>query len=119
MAEILRARLSPGSIDEAGLRDSIRAMAMLLYSIHIEPIPQGGFYVIVPVIPECRTTAKSFDLCLSKIRHLIEKHLSSLAKAGRLIPTEQQKVRPLCLPVQVKLPQGAKTILASKLFLPS
>jgi antitoxin HicB len=91
-------------------------MSKLVYSVHIEAMPRGGFYISVPALPECRTTAKTFDSALKKAKTQIEKHLKALAKARKPIPTEPQKVRPLCLPVTVSLPQKAKTVLASQLF---
>ena len=105
------------SIDPDFSHGNIGRMAKLIYSVHIEPMPKGGFYVTVPAIPECRTTAKSFDASITKVTRVIEKHVAAMAKAGKRIPTEDQKMRPLCLPIRVTLPKGAKTILASKLML--
>jgi predicted RNase H-like HicB family nuclease len=95
---------------------NMRGMSKLVYSVHIEPLPKTGFYITVPALPQCRTTAKSFDSALKKARIQIEKHLKALVKARKPIPMESQKVRPLCLPIRVNLPPGARTILSSELM---
>jgi antitoxin HicB len=91
------------------------AMSKLVYSVHIEPMPKGGFYITVPALPKCRTTAKTFNTAVKKSKTEIEKHLKSLAKSRRPIPTESQHVRPLCLPIRVDLPRKARPVLASDL----
>ena len=90
-------------------------MSKVVYSVHIEP-SKAGFYVTVPGLPECRTTARTFDLALNKAKTHIQKFLKSLTKARKQIPIESQKVPPLCLPIEVTLPKGARTILASDLL---
>ncbi len=90
-------------------------MSRLVYSVHIEPTPKGCFYITVPALPECWTTAKTFDSALNKAKVHIETHLKALARAGRPIPKHAQNVPPLCLPIRVNLPKGAKTVLASEL----
>src|SRR5579862_1434095 len=90
----------PVSIDRDFPHGSIGRMAKIIYLVHVEPMPDGGFYAIVPSIPECRTIARSFDAAIAKITRAIETHLRGLAKAGKPIPTEEQKVRPLCLPIR-------------------
>jgi predicted RNase H-like HicB family nuclease len=92
------------------------SMSRLVYSVHIEPLPKGGFYITVPALPECWTTAPSFDSALRKAKNHIEKHLKMLVRADKPIPTEPQTVRPLCLPIRVNMPGGAKTVLASQLM---
>ena len=64
------------------------AMSKLVYSVHIEPIPKRGFYITVPALPECRTTAKSFDAAPDKAKKCIEKYLKALVKAGKPVPME-------------------------------
>lgn len=90
-------------------------MSRLVYSVHIEPLTRAGFFITVPALPECQTTAKSFDAALKKAKTQIEKHLKALVKAGKPIPMESQKVRLLCLPIRVNLPKRARAILASEL----
>lgn len=107
-------RLAP-SLDATWLMSNMRHMSKRVFSVHIEPIPQGGFYVTVPAFSKCRMTAKTLESALRKAKAQIEKHLITLAKARQPIPTESQAVRPLCLPIRVNLPRGARTILASKL----
>ena len=91
------------------------AMSKLVYSVHIEPLPKGGFYITVPALPECRTRAKTFNAALAKAKREIEKRLKTFAKARKAIPTESQRVRPLCLPIRVNLPKKAKAVLASQI----
>ena len=91
-------------------------MSLLYYFVHIEPVPQKGFYVSVPALPICRIWARTFDAALKQAKNQIEKHLKALVKTGKAIPIESQKVRPLCLPIHVNLPKGAKTILSSALL---
>ena len=93
----------------------MRGMSKVVYSVHIEPMPKGGFYISVPALPECRTTAPSFNAALKKSKTQIEKHVKALVRAGKSVPTESQNVRPLCLPIQVNLPKKARGVLASQL----
>jgi predicted RNase H-like HicB family nuclease len=93
----------------------MRGMSKLVYSVYIEPLPKGGFYITIPAFPECRSRAKTFDSALKKARLEIENHLKMLAKARKPIPTESQNVRPLCLPIRVELPRKARTVLTSQL----
>ena len=90
-------------------------MSKVVYSGHIEPMPKGGFYITVPVPPDCRWTARSFDLALNKAKKQIETHLRFQLRARKRIPIECQKVRPVCVPINVNLPKGAETVLASVL----
>lgn len=89
-------------------------MSKAVYSVHIEPMPKGGFFITVPVLPECKTTAPSFNAALKKSKTQIEKHVKALVKAGKPVPTESQNVRPLCLPIRVNLPKKARAVLASQ-----
>ena len=91
-------------------------MSKLVYSVHVESMPKGGFYITVPALPACRTTARTFDSALSKAKSLIENHLKVLARRHETIQTECQGIPPLCLPIRVNLPKGAKTTLASELW---
>lgn len=91
-------------------------MSKLVFSVHIEPMRGGGFLATIPAIPECQTTAKTFDSSIAKITRLLKAHLRNLAKAGKPIVIEQQKFRPLCLPIRVNLTRGAQTVLASRLM---
>ena len=90
-------------------------MSKLVYSVHIEPLPKGGFYISVPALPECRTTATTFNMAIKNAKTRIERRVKALARAGKPIPMESQTVRPLCLPIRVNLPKQARTVLASEL----
>lgn len=94
-------------------RGSIRGMSKVVYSVHVEPMQNGGFYISVPALLDCRSTAKTFDSALKKAKTLIEKHLKVLAHRRKPIPVERQDVPPVCLPIKVNLPKGAATVPAS------
>lgn len=96
-------------------RASMRGMSKLVYSVHIEPLPKGGFYITVPALPECRTTATTFNVAIKTAKTQIEKCVKALARAGKPIPMESQTVRPLCLPIRASLPKKARVVLASQL----
>lgn len=93
------------------------AMSKVVYFVHVEALENGGFYVSAPALAGCVAKAKTFDAALKAAKIGIQKHIRTLAKAHKPIPTEPQRVRPLCVPVKVDLPKGAKVILASQLAL--
>ena len=60
-------------------------MSKLVYSLHIELLPKGGFYINVPALPECRTTAKTFDSALNTPPTNPSPAPGTLTKLGRQV----------------------------------
>ena len=78
-------------------------MPRTTYSVHFEPLENGRIHITVPLLPGCEATFSNFEKALDQAPARIETFLKRLAKAGKPIPTET--LRPLCIPVKVKMPR--------------
>jgi predicted RNase H-like HicB family nuclease len=81
-------------------------MRKYVYRIHLDPEPEGGFTVTVPVLPGCVTWGENYEHALAMAQEAIEGYLEVLVEEGKPIPHE-----PLATPVdtviQVVLPAVA------------
>lgn len=60
------------------------------YAILLEPDPEGGFTVTVPVLPGCVTQGESVEDCLAHAREAVSVYIEDLLAAGDPVPTESQ-----------------------------
>ena len=56
------------------------------YTTLFEPIPEGGFNVLVPAIPEICTYGETLDDAREMAREATRCYLESALKTGELIP---------------------------------
>jgi predicted RNase H-like HicB family nuclease len=76
---------------------------LLVYNVHLEPEPEGGFTVTVPTLPGCVTWGRDYRHALEMAEDAIQCVLASMAKAGEAIPEEQQPLPDVS--VRVALPE--------------
>jgi antitoxin HicB len=62
------------------------------YTVLFEPLLEGGFQVIVPVLPEIVTYGRTLDEAREMARDAIRCVLESNLKAGEPIPEDRQPV---------------------------
>ncbi|MGI8553455.1 MAG: type II toxin-antitoxin system HicB family antitoxin [Dehalococcoidia bacterium] len=74
---------------------------MQRYSVVLFPEPEeGGFSVIVPVLPGCVTQGDTVEQALGRAQEAITGHIEALAITGQEIPEET--VTPLFATVEVQ-----------------
>jgi predicted RNase H-like HicB family nuclease len=82
-------------------------MEHLTYSVHIEPMEEGGYSVEVPALPGCVTWGHTYEEAVAMGKDAIEGFLASLQKHGEPIPVEKQPHQPRILGIQVNMPATA------------
>src|SRR5688572_28970169 len=88
-------------------RDRIEGMETLTYSVHIEPMEEGGYSVEVPALPGCVTWGSTYEEAIAMAKDAILAFLTSLMKHNEAIPSERQPHQPQTLGIQVSLPATA------------
>jgi len=63
---------------------------MLTYKIHLNPEPEGGFTVSVPVLPGCITYGEDVDEAIAMAKEAIELYIEELRERGEAIPDDSQ-----------------------------
>ncbi len=58
------------------------------YRVILEPEPEGGYAVWVPVLPGCVSQGETREEALANIREAIQCYLESCLKHGEPIPEE-------------------------------
>ena len=79
------------------------AMKKRHYRIHLEPEPEGGFTVTVPVLPGCVTWGEDYDQALAMAQEAIAGYIEVLAEKGKPIPEEPVNA-PVDTMIQVESP---------------
>jgi antitoxin HicB len=82
-------------------------MRTLTYSVHIEPMEEGGYSVEVPALPGCVTWGRTYEEAIAMGKDAIVAFLISLMKHDEAIPSERQPHQPQTLGIQVSLPATA------------
>lgn len=67
-------------------------MAEYGYTTVFEPLPEGGFNVLVPAIPEICTFGETLDDAREMARDAIRCFLESAIQTGEQIPTDVAEV---------------------------
>lgn len=62
------------------------------YTTIFEPLPEGGFGVLVPAIPEICTFGETLDEAREMARDAIQCYLESVLKTGEPIPRDLSPV---------------------------
>jgi antitoxin HicB len=64
------------------------AGVMRTYSIVLDPDPDGGFTVTVPLLPGCITQGEGVEDCLAHAQEAIAVYIEDLMAAGQPVPEE-------------------------------
>ena len=64
-------------------------MQKLTYRILLRKEPEGGYTVLVPVLPGCITYGKTIEEAIKMAKEAIELYLESMIENGEEIPTEE------------------------------
>ena len=59
------------------------------YRVLLNKEPEGGYTVIVPVLPGCVTYSETIDEAVVNIKEAIELYIESLKAHGETIPSEE------------------------------
>lgn len=81
-------------------------MKTYIYQVPLDPEPNCGFTVTVPVFPGCVMWAEDYDHAIVMAQEAIEGYLEVLAEEGKPIP-EAPVTTPVDKLVQVKSPAVA------------
>lgn len=92
--------LSAGSERERG-KDRQERMKSYNYTVILQPLPEGGFGVVVPAIPEISTFGENLEEARRMAEDAIRCFLESALKAGEPIP---QDIEPALEQVAVTVP---------------
>lgn len=71
------------------------------YTAIFEPDKQGGFTVIIPVLPGCISEGDTFEEALKNIKEAASLYIEVAQERRQKIPTEEQSI--IVAPIQVKL----------------
>jgi antitoxin HicB len=63
-------------------------MAKYQYTMVFEPLPEGGFNVLIPAIPEICTFGETLDEAREMARDAIRCYLESALETGEQIPSD-------------------------------
>ena len=77
-------------------------MKTLVYRIHLQPEPEGGYTVTVPTLPGCVTWGRDYDHAMEMAKECIGGYLEALVKAGQPVPIESSLTEPIDAVIQVK-----------------
>jgi antitoxin HicB len=64
-------------------------MKVLNYRILLRKEPEGGYTVMVPLLPGCVTYGETIEEAIDMAKEAIELYIESLKEHGEIIPTEE------------------------------
>lgn len=63
----------------------------LTYTVELYPDrEQGGYTVVVPLLPGCVSQGKTIEECLERIKEAIEGYIECLKEDGKNVPKEEE-----------------------------
>ena len=65
------------------------SMKVLNYRILLKKEPEGGYTVMVPLLPGCVTYGETIEEAIDMAKEAIELYIESLKEHGEIIPTEE------------------------------
>lgn len=71
------------------------------YQVHLIPEPEGGYTVLVPLLPGCVSYGETVEQATANAREAIELHLESLSAHRQPIPADAESVPVFTTVVQV------------------
>jgi len=81
-------------------------MSKHAYRVHLEPEPEGGFTVTLPLLPGCISWGEDYDHAMAMAREAIELYLEVLVEDGKPIPVEKISV-PVDTVIEIESPAVA------------
>jgi len=63
-------------------------MPQFTYKIRLQKEPEGGYTVIVPILPGCITYGENIDDAIVNAKEAVELYIESLVEHGEEIPNE-------------------------------
>lgn len=63
-------------------------MKSLVYTVNIEPVEEGGYFVSVPALPGCFTQGETYDEAMRMAEDAIRLWVETLEKNGEPVPHE-------------------------------
>lgn len=82
-------------------------MKILIYTIRLEPMEEGGYLVTVPALPGCCTQGETYEEALAMAEDAINLWVETLAKNGEPIPEEPIPTGPSETRIRVQDPAAA------------
>lgn len=76
-------------------------MKTLAYTVRLEPLEDGSYFVTVPALPGCCTQGETYDEALAMAEDAIGLWVATLAKNGKPIPEETASIAPVLARVRV------------------
>ena len=70
-------------------------MRVYSYTVHIEPVAEGGFWSRVPALPGCFSQGESIEETISHTKEAIELYLDGVSE----IPEESESIVSVRVPV--------------------
>ncbi len=67
----------------------MNTMKVLNYRILLKKEPEGGYTVMVPLLPGCVTYGETIEEAIDMAKEAIELYIESLKEHGEIIPTEE------------------------------
>lgn len=90
-------------IRSKNVKHATLAKRVASYTAHFIPESDGGFSVVVPVLPGCNTQGNTFAAAERNARDAIQLYLASLLAHGEPIPIEGKMVfKRITVPVRVR-----------------
>jgi len=68
----------------------MKSMKVLNYRILLKKEPEGGYTVMVPLLPGCVTYGETIEEAKDMAKEAIELYIESLKEHGEVIPTEEE-----------------------------
>lgn len=65
-------------------------MKIYNYTVVFEPVPEGGYNVVVPALPEICTFGETLEEARANAEEAIQCYLESALKAGETIPDDKE-----------------------------
>jgi antitoxin HicB len=78
-----------------------RTRKIYSYQINLIPEPEGGYTVLVPLLPGCVSYGTTIEEAAGNAREAIELHLQNLAAHKEPIPEENESVCVFTTTIQV------------------
>ncbi len=61
----------------------------LTYTIRIEPVEEGGYFVTVPALPGCMTQGETYENAMAMAEEAIALWVETLVRDGKPVSVEQ------------------------------
>lgn len=76
-------------------------MKALVYTVQLEPIEEGGYFVTVPALPGCCTEGQTIEEALFMAEDAIRLWVEHLVSRGEAIPVEPAPTAPATIRLHI------------------